>query len=178
MKCRSFPRSPAGPRPRLEPPCALHDLRLMILSEDEWARVREQAEAEYPAECCGVLLTRADAEPHRLLLPCKNVQNELHAKDPQRHPRDARTAYFIDPKDLLAIGRREGQGYGVDVIYHSHIDAGAYFSATDKQNALMNGEPFYPAATYVVVSVMEGKVADIRAFVWTPAARDFVECPM
>jgi hypothetical protein len=42
----------------------------------------------------------------------------------------------------------------------------------------MNGEPFYPAATYVVVSVMEGKVADIRAFVWTPAARDFVECPM
>ena len=150
----------------------------MILSEEEWARVREQAEAEYPAECCGVLLTRAGAEPHRLLLPCKNVQNELHAKDPERHPRDARTAYFIDPKDLLAIGRREGQGYGVDVIYHSHIDAGAYFSATDKQNALMNGEPFYPAATYVVVSVMEGKVADIRAFVWTPSARDFVECPM
>jgi len=150
----------------------------MILSEDEWARVREQAEAEYPAECCGVLLTRADAEPHRLLLPCKNVQNELHAKDPQRHPRDARTAYFIDPKDLLAIGRREGQGYGVDVIYHSHIDAGAYFSATDKQNALMNGEPFYPAATYVVVSVMEGKVADSRAFVWQPGVREFVECPM
>ena len=150
----------------------------MILSEDEWARVREQAEAEYPAECCGVLLTRAGTEPHRLLLPCKNVQNELHAKDPQRHPRDARTAYFIDPKDLLAIGRREGQGYGVDVIYHSHIDAGAYFSATDKQNALMDGEPFYPAATYVVVSVMEGKVADIRAFVWTPDVRDFVECPI
>ena len=150
----------------------------MILSEEEWARVREQAEAEYPAECCGVLLTRADAEPHRLLLPCKNVQSELHAKDPQRHPRDARTAYFIDPKDLLAIGRREGQGYGVDVIYHSHIDAGAYFSATDKQNALMNGEPFYPAATYVVVSVMEGKVADIRGFVWQQAAREFVECPI
>jgi proteasome lid subunit RPN8/RPN11 len=150
----------------------------MILSEVEWARVSEQAEAEYPAECCGVLLTRDGAEPRRLLMPCKNVQNELHAKDPERHPRDARTAYFIDPKDLLAIGRREGQGYGVDVIYHSHIDAGAYFSATDKQNALMNGEPFYPAATYVVVSVMEGKVADIRAFVWTPAAREFVECPM
>ena len=150
----------------------------MILSEEEWARVREQAEAEYPAECCGVLLTRSGPEPHRLLLPCRNVQNELHAKDPERHPRDARTAYFIDPKDLLAIGRREGQGYEVEVIYHSHIDAGAYFSATDKQNALMNGEPFYPTATYVVVSVMEGVVADIRAFVWQVAAREFVECPM
>ena len=42
----------------------------------------------------------------------------------------------------------------------------------------MNGEPFYPAATYVVVSVMGGKVADIRAFVWTLDVRDFVECPM
>jgi len=30
----------------------------------------------------------------------------------------------------------------------------------------------------VVVSVMEGKVADIRAFVWQPTAGDFVECPM
>lgn len=149
----------------------------MILSPEEWARVRAQAEAEYPAECCGVLLTRAGTEPQRLLVPCRNVQNELHAKDPQRHPRDARTAYFIDPKDLLAIGRREGEGYNVDVIYHSHIDAGAYFSATDKQNALMDGVPFYPAATYVVVSVMGGVVADQRAFVWQPAAQDFVERP-
>jgi proteasome lid subunit RPN8/RPN11 len=149
----------------------------MILSPEEWARVRAQAEAEYPAECCGVLLTREGSEPQRLLVPCRNVQNELHAKDPQRHPRDARTAYFIDPKDLLAIGRREGEGYKVDVIYHSHIDAGAYFSATDKQNALMDGVPFYPAATYVVVSVMGGKVSDQRAFVWQPAAQDFVERP-
>ena len=146
----------------------------MILTENEWTRVREQAEAEYPAECCGVLLTRADAEPHRLLLPCKNVQNELHAKDPQRHPRDARTAYFIDPKDLLAIGRREGEGYRVATIYHSHIDTGAYFSPTDRQNALIDGEPAYPDAVYVVLSVVERRVVDAAAFVWDPSARDFV----
>jgi proteasome lid subunit RPN8/RPN11 len=150
----------------------------MILTDEEWRRVREQAEAEYPSECCGVLLTRDEAPPLRVLLPCKNVQDELHAKDPERHPRNARTAYFIDPKDLLAIGRREGQGYGVAVIYHSHIDAGAYFSATDKQNALMNGEPAYPDATYVVMSVMEGKIADARAFAWQPSLQEFVECPL
>src|SRR4029434_7018417 len=109
--------------------------------------------AEHPWECGGALVERSGPEPDRLLMPCHNIQDELHAKDPVRHSRDSRTAYFIDPKDLLAIGRREGQGYGGDVIYHSHIDAGAAFSATDKQNALMNGEPFYPAATYVVVSV-------------------------
>ena len=145
----------------------------MILTAEEWGRIRAQAEAEYPAECCGVVLFRGAADEDRLLVPCRNVQDQLHAKDPVRHPRDSRTAYFIDPLDLLAIGRREGQGYRVAVIYHSHIDAGAYFSATDKHNALMNGEPTYPEAVYVVLSVMGGKVADAGAFAWRGAARDF-----
>ena len=143
----------------------------MIFTPDELAQIRAQAEAEYPAECCGVLLRRAG---DRLLLPCRNVQDELHASDPARHPRDARTAYFIDPKDLLTIGRREADGYRVAVIYHSHIDAGAYFSETDKRNALIDGEPAYPDAVYVVLSVLKGKVADASAFVWEATERDFV----
>jgi proteasome lid subunit RPN8/RPN11 len=145
-----------------------------MFTPEEWARVHAHAEADYPSECCGVLLIRGGAHPDRLLLPCRNVQDELHAKDPGRHPRDARTAYFIDPKDLLAIGRRESQGYGLAVIYHSHIDAGAYFSATDRQNALINGEPTYPEATYVVLSVVDGKVVDSAAFAWRPEQRDYV----
>ena len=146
----------------------------MTFTPEELAQIRAQAEAQYPAECCGVLLVRGGAPADRMLLPCRNIQDELHAKDPERHPRDSRTAYFIDPKDLLAIGRREGQGYRVAVIYHSHIDAGAYFSATDKRNALIDGEPAYPDAVYVVVSVVEGKVVDAQAFVWASATRDFV----
>ena len=146
----------------------------MIFTEEEWARIHAQAEVEYPSECCGVLLTRSGSPADRLLLPCRNVQDELHAKDPSRHPRDARTAYFIDPKDLLAIGRREGQGYQVAVIYHSHIDAGAYFSATDRQNAMINGEPTYPEAIYVVLSVLARKVAAAAAFAWRQDQRDFV----
>jgi proteasome lid subunit RPN8/RPN11 len=146
----------------------------MIFTPDEMAQIRAQAEAEYPAECCGVLLIRDAPSRDRVLLPCRNIQDELHAKDPEKHPRDSRTAYFIDPKDLLAIGRREAQGYEVAVIYHSHIDAGAYFSPTDRRNALMNGEPTYPRALYVVLSVVAGKVTDVGAFAWDPEARDFV----
>jgi proteasome lid subunit RPN8/RPN11 len=146
----------------------------MILTPEELDRVRAQAEAEYPAECCGVLLARSAPVPDRALMPCRNIQDELHAQDPVRHPRNSRTAYFIDPKDLLAIGRRESQGYRVATIYHSHIDTGAYFSPTDRQNALVNGEPAYPDAVYVVVSVLEGRVADAAAFVWDTAAHDFV----
>src|SRR5712692_10495773 len=146
----------------------------MILSAEEFSRIQAQAEAEYPAECCGVVLVRPDSPGDRLLLACRNIQSELHAKDPVRHPRDSRTAYFIDPKDLLAIGRREAQGYRVATIYHSHVDTGAYFSPTDRQNALINGEPAYPDAVYVVFSVLEGRVADAAAFVWDTSARDFV----
>ncbi len=145
----------------------------MIFTPDELAQIQAQAEAEYPAECCGVLLIRRGASADRLLLPCRNIQDELHAKDPVRHPRDSRTAYFIHPKDLLAIGRREAQGYAVAVIYHSHIDAGAYFSPTDKQNALMNGEPAYAEALYLVLSVINGRAVDSRAFLWDPRTREF-----
>jgi proteasome lid subunit RPN8/RPN11 len=146
----------------------------MIFTPDEMAQVQAHAVAEYPAECCGVLLIRSETPSARVLMPCRNIQDELHAKDPERHPRNSRTAYFIDPKDLLAVGRREAQGYAVAVIYHSHIDAGAYFSPTDRRNALIDGEPAYPGALYVVLSVSAGQVVDCRAFGWDPELRDFV----
>jgi len=146
----------------------------MILTSEELRRVQAQAVAEYPAECCGVLLERGGPTPDRLLMPCRNIQDELHAKDPVRHSRDSRTAYFIAPKDLLTIGRREGEGYRVATIYHSHIDTGAYFSATDRQNALIDGEPAYADAVYVVLSVIDRRMVDAAAFVWDPSVRDFV----
>ncbi len=58
-------------------------------------------------------------------------------------------------------------------IYHSHIDTGAYFSATDRQNALIDGEPTYPDAVYVVVSVVEGRADAAGAFAWDADARRF-----
>ncbi len=144
------------------------------LTPDEYARVEAQAAAEYPGECCGVVLTRGDRPADRLLLPCRNIQNDLHQKDPARYPRDARTAYYIDPRDLLTIGRREAEGFRVATIYHSHIDTGAYFSETDKRNALVAGEPAYPDAVYVVVSVLAGRPAAAGAFAWDLARRDFL----
>ena len=146
----------------------------IALTPEEYVRVEAQAAAEYPGECCGVVLTRGERPGDRLLLPCRNIQNELHLKDPARHPRDARTAYYIDPRDLLTIGRRESEGYRVATIYHSHIDTGAYFSETDKRNALVGAEPAYPDAVYVVVSVLAGRPVAANAFAWDPARRDFL----
>jgi proteasome lid subunit RPN8/RPN11 len=149
----------------------------VVLTAVELDTVRRQAEAEYPAECCGVVLA-GPAPAERRVFPCRNVQNALHARDPVRFPRDARTAYYIAPEDLLEISRQESRGLAVSVIYHSHIDVGAYFSETDRRQALYDGEPTYPGATYVVVAVASGRAGEARAFRWEGAARDFVEIPL
>jgi proteasome lid subunit RPN8/RPN11 len=143
----------------------------MIVSEGELQTLRKQAAEEYPEESCGVILVRGD---ERRLLRCRNVQSELHARDPERNPRTARTAYHIDPQDLLRIGRLESEGFGVAVIYHSHVDAGAYFSETDRRQALMGGEPAYPGTTYLVTSVVNGRVEVTTAFQWDETRRDFL----
>ena len=143
----------------------------MILTDDELRAVAAHAVAEYPRESCGVILTRGD---ERRLVGCRNVQDDLHRRDPVRYPRDARTAYYIDPGDLLRIGRLEGEGFAVAVIYHSHVDAGAYFSETDRRQALVAGEPAYPEAAYVVTAVVSGRVDAVAAFRWDAARRDFM----
>lgn len=146
-----------------------------MLTEGELTAIRSHAEADYPAECCGVVLVREGREPDRRIYACRNIQDTLHVKDPTRFPRDSRTAFYMAHEDLLEIGRKESQGYGVHVIYHSHIDAGAYFSETDRRNAMIDGEPLYPRATYVVVGVRYGHAHEVRAFRWEPATREFTE---
>jgi [CysO sulfur-carrier protein]-S-L-cysteine hydrolase len=143
----------------------------MVLTAPEQEAIRAQAVEEYPFESCGVILRRGG---ERRLLRCRNAQNELHARDPTRYSRDARTAYYIDPKDLMRIGELERQGFEVAVIYHSHIDAGAYFSETDRRQAVVGGEPAYPGAVYVVTSVVRGVVDAVAAFRWDADRRDFV----
>jgi proteasome lid subunit RPN8/RPN11 len=147
----------------------------VTITAQERDAIRSQAVEEYPFESCGVILTRGG---ERRLLRCRNAQNELHARDPERYPRDARTAYYIDPKDLLRIGDLERQGFAVAVIYHSHVDAGAYFSETDRRQALVGGEPAYPSAIYVVTSVLSGQVDAMTAFRWSGGDFARVEIPV
>jgi proteasome lid subunit RPN8/RPN11 len=149
-----------------------------LLTTAELEAIQGHARAEYPVECCGVVLVRPGSVDERRLLPCRNIQDELHGRDPGRFPRTARTAYYIAHENLLEIGRREAEGFEVRVIYHSHIDAGAYFSETDQRNAMVDGVPAYPTATYVVVGVAEGRVSETRAHRWSSDAGRFEEVPL
>ena len=149
-------------------------LRLTKEIVEEMARHACEA---FPEECCGVILA---GERGDTLRRCTNIQNQRHAEDPIKYPRDARTAYFIDPKELFQIHRETNErGWAIKAIYHSHPDHEAYFSDEDRTAALGGGdEPQYPDAAYVVVSVFDRQVRRMRAFAWNPTAGDFTEVPI
>ena len=146
---------------------------MLVLNETSFGAIAEHAEATYPEECCGVVFGgNGGDEVHRL----ENIQNRLHAADPETFPRDARTAYTMDPKELDAVlEQAERQGLAFKALYHSHPDHDAYFSAEDKACATPFGEPTYPDTAQIVVSVMSGSVGRVAVYAWDPDVEDFVE---
>lgn len=146
------------------------------LTRQSLAAIEEHAARAYPNECCGAVIGDEADESVR---PIRNIQDELHREDPQQHPRDARIAYFMDPKELGALLREvEQRGRPIRLFYHSHPDHGAYFSAEDKERAMAWDEPAYPEAAYLVVSVKGGTVGDRILVAWDAERRDFVEAEL
>ena len=137
-----------------------------------------QAEREFPFECCGFIIGDESTEEVR---PIANIQNRMHATDSAGFPRDARTAFLMEPKEHLAvmneIDRRKLQ---LRVVYHSHPDHDAYFSPTDRAQACSfdPDEPDYPDTIYVVLSVRAGKFVRAAAFAWDAGTKEFVERPL
>jgi glutamate-1-semialdehyde 2,1-aminomutase len=142
----------------------------MLITPDELAAIKQQAAAEYPNECCGVVLIRGT---ERRLIACRNVQDQMHARDPVTFPRTARNAYYMDPIDALRLNRLVDEGFMFAIIYHSHPNAGAYFSETDRGQALIKGEPAYPGAVYLVLSVVGREVKSLAAYRWNAERRVF-----
>ena len=104
------------------------------ISADHVAKILEQSRAEYPDECCGVILGPEGSDEAVELKPMINA-----AHSP--------TFYEFDPKDLLSLYREvDDLDEEIVVIYHSHTETEAYPSRTDITYA---GEP---GAHYVLVS--------------------------
>ena len=148
---------------------------MLRVSRGQARRICEQAMKEYPGECCGILTARPGGDGIEVH-PCRNVQNDLHERDPAQYPRDSRTAYFIDPGELFRIvNAAERAGGRVAGFYHSHIDCDAYFSEEDKARAMAWDEPAYPDAVYLVISVYGDGVRACRGFAWEPDHSDYDE---
>lgn len=145
----------------------------MSLSETAWEEISQHAQEAFPDECCGVVLTDGTGDRvHRL----KNIQNQLHALDPQTYPRTAAIAYAIDYKELeLVIDDAKRNGIKLKAFYHSHPNHDAYFSAEDKSFASPFGEPTFPGTAQIVVAVSQRAVKEMCAFAWSDDEKDFVK---
>ena len=147
---------------------------MISLADDILTEAREHALAEYPDECCGIVIGKPDHPENDQVFRCTNIQNQLHEQDPKTYVRDARTAYTIDPKELMRIMKQlVEQGLVIKLFYHSHPEHDAYFSEEDKRMALFDNEPTYPDARYLVISVYNKKIRDQAFFEWNPETSSF-----
>jgi [CysO sulfur-carrier protein]-S-L-cysteine hydrolase len=146
-------------------------------------RVSEHARASYASdeEACGYLTGPRDVKSFcddAVALP--NLANRYHAMDPETYPRTGRTYFLIDPLKFEKAMRAGAEtGRPVRVLYHSHLDVGAYFSETDAAAATMGGDkPSYEGLLYLVTSIRKGVVDDHKLFAWDDAKKTFVEVPL
>lgn len=151
--------------------------------------VEEDAIAGYlrDEEACGYLIGPA-TEPLVVDEPVRmdNLANRLHALDPEQYFRTARSFFAFNGLELQrAVEAGERDGRPVKVLYHSHLDVGAYFSDTDAaamsggtlperegEKGTLGPGPAYPLA-FLVTSVRRGAAAgeapivdEHRLFVW------------
>ncbi|MEW5854261.1 MAG: Mov34/MPN/PAD-1 family protein [Myxococcota bacterium] len=136
------------------------------IPEPVLARVLQHVIEGYPSEVCGILLAQADAPDVAVATErMDNVQDRYHQLDPVQFPRTSRTAYrFNDMQHLRLLEKAKEQGQVERVIYHSHIDVGAYFSDEDVAQALWDGAPRFPGVDYLVVGTRDGKPVEANLF--------------
>jgi [CysO sulfur-carrier protein]-S-L-cysteine hydrolase len=141
---------------------------------DVLARISALCEADPEREVCGFVVRRGDALE---VVPLPNVADRYHAVDPVHFPRTSRDSYLMDPRaQLRLLEALDADGGAVAAVWHSHIEVGAYFSAKDRADAVVDGRPVVPGAEHLVFGVRAGRVTEVKRFRFE--AGDFVEAEL
>lgn len=123
---------------------------MITLNEPAIVAIAAHAERDYPHECGGMLIGKFEEGMKSVTetFPLENAREEE-----ARHNR-----VLILPKDVLRA-EKYAREKKLDVVgyYHSHPDDRAVPSQYDLDHAL-------PVWSYVIASVIEGKVVDIRSW--------------
>ncbi|MBX3247396.1 MAG: Mov34/MPN/PAD-1 family protein [Myxococcales bacterium] len=148
----------------------------LIIRPEVLADVEAHALAEYPSECCGFLF--GPEGEAALLDEGKREVNEAdkyHRLDPETFPRTSRTYFKIhELRAARTLDEAATAGRPLKVIYHSHCDAGAYFSAEDAATFAQGGALTWPCA-FLVVAVEGGAITERRLWVHVPGTDEFRE---
>lgn len=131
--------------------------------------------AAYPEEGCGFVFE--DESGALRVVSTVNRATRLHEMDPLTYPRDGRTYFEPDMKPWLRAVR---DGQTARVIFHSHPDTDAYFSDTDKAQAVFGNaggrlEERNPGVVHLVVSVrgVMPKAQVARLYKFSETGNDF-----
>ncbi len=123
---------------------------MIELNQQSIEALTAHAERDYPHECGGMLIGEFDSNKKTVVetFPLENAREEE-----ARHDR-----ILILPTDVLKA-ERYAREKKLDIVgyYHSHPDDTAVPSQYDLDHAL-------PVWSYVIASVIEGNVADIRSW--------------
>lgn len=122
----------------------------MQTQADVLAHIRLHGEATYPEECCGFLIGQPYADGNDVVYARRAVNRNANRREDR---------YIIAPEDYLAAdlaARKENMD--IVGVYHSHPDHPAIPSQTDLELAA------FPGYAYVIVSVKNGKAADLSAW--------------
>lgn len=129
-------------------------------------KVRRHLEAGYPNEACGALVGRpgeGGEDPHKA--------SEFH---PMRNTVQDRPwdRYALDPLEQLRI-QKDADRRGLEIVgfVHSHPDYPAQPSRFDTEQ----GWPFY---SYMVASVVQGKLTEARSWRLDDSEKRFTEEPL
>lgn len=131
----------------------------LILSNSLYQQIESEGVRAFPNECCGVMIGR-DVAGKRVVDRLQPLTNSFEAEE-QYH------RFRLDPKEYIAVEKTAGEeGKLVLGFYHSHPDHPARPSEYDRQHAW----PFY---SYVIVSIMSRKPADMTSWLLDEATEQF-----
>ncbi len=148
----------------------------LVIDKSAMDEIEQHALDCYPSESCGFVFGPAN-EPAVLdgIQREENEADKYHKLDPVTFPRTSNTYFKINElRAARTFENGQSEGRPVKVIYHSHCDAGAYFSDEDAATFAIDGQLMWPCA-HIVVSVMNDKVAERRLWVHVPRTNGFEE---
>lgn len=150
---------------------------MLKLDDQLLQKIYAECRLAHPEEACGAVVGAVGTHLTATeVIPLRNLQNELHQSDPVRYPRDAKTAYFVDPKEIERIEKEaKDKGETIVSLFHSHPEHDVYFSKEDQDMAAPWGEPLFPHTSYIVVSVCAGEIKGASEFYWDLESKKYVE---
>lgn len=124
---------------------------MITLDAERLAEIRRHGVADYPYECCGLLLGRYEQDGRKVVLETYPISNA-------REESAKRNRFLIRPEELLK-GERYASSRNVEVVgfYHSHPDSPAVPSQYDLEHA-------WPTYYYIIVKTTASDAVDL--FSW------------